>query len=693
MNAISSRLVLLCAAALALPCAAQAQVTALEKIVVTAQKREESTVDIPSSVTVLSEKSLEMRGIRTLQDISFAVPGVAMRVDGPGSYELYMRGVGNLGGSEAVTSVYLDETLTTLYLYRQLDLRSLDIERVEVLKGPQGTLYGQGASAGTIRFISRKPVLNDFQGRTEAEMSFIENGDSNEKVTAVLNLPAVDDVLAFRIAATSEWGGGWIDQPEAGLKDANNQDLFNIRAQMLWRPTDALEVNATAAVYQLDSQLGLDYEEPDRTIDVGVDRARKLPPRTDDYYLYNLTATYDFGGADLISATSYIDYYRLYTLPYIAPVESQFRPPGGELEGIATWDDQTYQFTQEVRLVSKGGGKFNYTIGAYYRDADSYFQGSGETLFNGTVFPFPYAFANNSKSWSLFADASVMVSERLELGAGVRTFEDDQDFEEYGIAKSETFDSTDPRVYASYAISDNVNIYATIAEGFRSGGFNSFSNPSYGPEKVRNYEIGAKGSNPDSGFSFEVAAYFSDYKDMIRRGLLIVGNQFENIQANIGNVEIKGLEAGFGWRATDRLTLSGSGAYIDAEIVEINATNSVNEVGDPADYVPELSFTLAADYAFQWTAAMDGFVHVDANYRDEVHYTDRFMYYPAFVTQSSDSFALLGARIGASWEKTKLELFVSNLTNENKSVDPFNVWSQGNRTKPRTIGLKAVFDF
>jgi outer membrane receptor protein involved in Fe transport len=693
MSDRSTTLLLACAAALAQPTIGAAQDMGLEEIVVTAQKRSERTIDVPMTVTVLGSESLDARGIRTIQDIAFAVPGVTMRVDGPGSYELFMRGIGNLAGSEAVTTVYLDETPTTLYLYRQLDLRSLDMERVEVLKGPQGTLYGQGAAAGTVRFISRKPVLNEFQGRVEGELSFIDQGDSNEKVTAVFNVPAVDDTLAFRIAATSEWGGGWIDQPEAGLEDANNQDLYNVRAQMLWRPTDVLEVQATAAMYKLDSELGLDYEGPDRTIDVGVDRARVLPPRTDDYYLYSLTATYDFGSVELVSATGYVDYYRYYTLPYIAPVESQFRPVGGDLEGIATWDDQTYQFTQELRLVSKGDSRFNYTLGAYYRDARSRFVGGGETLVNETVFPFPYEFSNASKSWSLFGDASYKLNDRWEVGVGVRKFEDDQDFEEFGIVKQETFDSTDPRVYASYALSPDVKLYANIARGFRSGGFNSFSNPPYSPEKVLSYEIGAKGHVADNRVSFEVAAYFMDYEDKIRRGLLIVNNQFENIQANIGNVEIRGVEAGFGWQVMDRLTLSGSGAYIDSEVVALAADNSVNEVGDPTDYVPEWSFTLAADYDFQWASQIDGFVHVDLNYRDEVLYTDRFMYYPEFATQASESFTVVSARFGARWEQTSLELFVNNVTNENKSVDPFDVWSQGNRTKPRTIGLRITFDF
>jgi iron complex outermembrane recepter protein len=674
--------------------AVHAEVGELEEVIVTAQKRAERSVDVPMALTVLSSDDLEQRGIRSLQDISIAVPGLAMRADGPGSLQVFMRGIGNLAGAEALTSIYMDETPTTLYLWRQLDLRSLDVDHVEVLKGPQGTLYGQGSAAGTVRFITRKPVLDRFEGRAEAEMSFIDEGDSNEKMTGIFNVPLVDDVLAVRVAATGERGGGWIDQPERGIENGNNQDLYNVRTRVLWRPLDALEVNATVAVYRLESELGLDYESEDHTFAMSVDRSRRIRPRIDEYGLYNLTATYDFGSADLTSATSYIDYYRDYALPYIAPVESQFRPVGGNLEGVSTWDDRTYQFTQELRLVSTGERRFNYTVGAYYRDVSSDFSGPIVTLYNSVeLAPFSYVFDNTSKSWSVFADGSVKIGERFEVGAGVRRFRDESQVIEGGFEQNDVFKSTDPRVYASYALNENVKLYANIAKGFRSGGFNGFGQPPYGPEKILNYEIGAKGIILDSRLSFDVAAYFTDYKDMIRRGLLIVDQQFQNVAANIGNVEIKGVEAGFGWRATDRLTFSASGSYIDAEVVEIAATNAANAVGDPADYVPELSYTLAGDYAFQWAAGIDGFVHLDLNHRDEVLYTDRFMYYPEFITQASDSFTLLGARIGVNWKRTSLELFANNLTNENKTVDPFFLWSQANRTKPRTIGLKAAFNF
>jgi len=671
-----------------------AEEPALEEVLVTAQKREERTIDVPMSLTVVGGQQLEERGVRSIQDISMMVPGVAMRQDGPGSLELFMRGVGNLAGAEALASVYMDETPTTLYLWRQLDLRSLDIERIEVLKGPQGTLYGQGAAAGTIRFITHKPVLNELQGRLEGELSSIDHGDSNEKITGIVNVPLATDKLALRIAGTGERGGGWIDQPEAGIKDGNNQDLHNIRARLLWKPLDALEVDATAVSYRMTSELGLDYEEADHTISVGIDRSRRIRPRLDRYELYNVTGTYDFGGASLTSATSYIDYYREYTLPYIAPVESMFRPVGGDLEGISTYDDINYQFTQELRLVSSGERKFGYTLGAYYRDVRADFSGPVQTLYNGVeLAPYTYTMITASKSWSVFADGSVKLGSRWELGAGVRSFHDDSSIIELDFPQSATFESTDPRAYASFALNDNVKFYGNVAKGFRSGGFNGAGQPNYDPEKLINYELGAKGVLPAAGFSFDVAVFFTDYKDMIRRGLVIVNQQFQNIAANIGTVHIKGIEAGLGWRATDRLTLSASGSYYDTEVTQLNATNGANAVGDPSDYVPKFAYTLAGDYTFPLSSAANGFVHVDLNHRDPVLYTDRFMYYPQFITQSSDEFTLIGARVGVRWDRVSVELFGNNLTNENKAIDPFILWSQANRTKPRTIGLKGVYSF
>jgi iron complex outermembrane receptor protein len=347
-----------------------------------------------------------------------------------------------------------------------------------------------------------------------------------------------------------------------------------------------------------------------------------------------------------------------------------------------------------LRLVSNSGGPFHYTLGAYYRDVSGDFSGPIDTLYNGVeLAPYVYISNNASKSYSMFADGSVKLGDRWEVGGGVRKFHDDSNIFDGALTQSATFKSTDPRVYASYALNSNVKVYANVAKGFRSGGFNANGQPTYDPEKLINYEIGAKGLLPAANLSFDAAVFYTDYQDMIRRGLLVVDQQFQNIAANIGTVHIKGVELGTGWRATDQLTLSASGSYYHTEVVKLNATNAANAVGDPSDYVPKFSYTLAGDYTFPLSGNSRGFVHVDLNHRDPVLYTDRFMYYPQYITQASDSFTLLGARIGARWEQLSLELFGNNLTNENKSMDPFALWDQANRTKPRTLGVKGSYSF
>ncbi|MBL8265894.1 TonB-dependent receptor, partial [Steroidobacter sp.] len=557
------------------------------------------------------------------------------------------------------------------------------------------------AVAGAVRFITGVPKLDKIEGKVAADVSFIDGGDSNEKISGVLNLPLVTDKLAVRIAATGEQGGGWIDQPAAGIEDGNNQDITNVRVKMRWLPTENLTLDLTAASYHLTSELGLDYETADHRVNMPISDDRRIRRRLDEYGLYSLAGTYDLGFAEIIATTSYIDYYREYTLPYFAG-EGTYSYANGS-QGISTYDDQSYQSSQEVRLVSKGDSAFKYTAGAYHRKVKSDYYGLTDGLYDGFLFTnSEYIEKYQSDSWSFFADGSIKVGERGEIGAGVRSFRDRvTSFGGFPLATyQDTFTSTDPRVYGSYALTDNVKLYANVAKGFRSGGFNLFPAVAYGPEKAINYEIGSKGVIPGARLSYEVAAFFTDYDDMLRRGVVQrPGGAFQNLTSNIGRAEIKGLEVGFGWRPADSLMLSVSGTYLDGEVVEVKAVNrpgeitSANQVGDKVDYVPKFSYTFAADYSFAWAAGVSGFLHLDLNHRDEVYYTDAFLYVPGAVEQSSDSFTLLGARIGATWQQISVELFGNNLTNENKLVDPFDIWSQANRTKPRTFGVKTTYSF
>jgi iron complex outermembrane recepter protein len=589
--------------------------------------------------------------------------------------------------------VYLDEAPLSLTGFDQLDSRVMDLQRVEVLKGPQGTLYGQGSVAGAIRYITNKPRLDAFEGKVDVSETFIDGGDSRETFTGVMNAPLVADKLAVRVAATLEQGGGWQDQPQAGIKNGNNQDLVNARAKVLWQISDQFAADAMVVIHRNESKLGLGYENPDRTITVGVDRARVLIPKEFDYDLYNLNLVYDFGGAQLLSATTYIDHHHQYPFSYIGGPQTIY---GGALEGTDKRFSKAHQVTEELRLSSNGEGPWSWTVGAFYKSLDNQLEALFDTLFGSFYFPEAYFLdRSSSESYALFADVGWQITERFELGAGVRYFEEDQTTFDGALEESDSFDSVDPRVYASFKLAEDLNLYASAAKGFRSGGFNRGDLPNYEPESLWSYELGLKGQSRNGIVGFEAAVYYSDYSDMLRRGLVFVPNaspQFQQLTSNIGTVEVKGVEGGITVRATQKLTLNATASYIDSEITEVKATDATNIAGDPVDYVPELSYTLGAHYSFD-LGMLPAYLRLDYSYRDAVSYVDRSSFPAQNVPQFSDDIGLLDARFGLDWNQAWLEIYGTNLTNQNKWIDPYHEWTNANRTRPRAIGVKVGYNF
>ncbi|MBB6093736.1 outer membrane receptor protein involved in Fe transport [Povalibacter uvarum] len=689
----SKQLLVLTAVAVAQPALTLAQEVTLEEIIVTAQKREQRLIEVPVAITAISGSELQQRGLSSVQDISFAVPGLTMREDGPGSYTIFMRGLSNQYGSDALVGVYLDEAPLSLTGFDQLDSRVMDLERVEVLKGPQGTLYGQGSVAGAIRYITKKPVLDAFEGSIEASETFIDDGDTKETFTGVINIPIVKDKFALRLAGTIENGGGWQDQPQAGIEDGNNQDLKNFRAKALWKITDKFSADAMIVIHRNESELGLGFENPDRTITVAVDRSRVLIPKKFEYNLYNLNLTYDFGGAELLSASTYIDHHHEYPFSYIGGPESFYQ---GALEGTDARYSLANQFSQELRLASTGEGPLTWTLGAFYKKLNNQLEAYYDTLYAGVYFPPAYYLSKDgNESYALFADLAWAITDRIEVGAGVRYFEDDQDTFDGTESESDSFNSTDPRVYASFKLAENMNLYASAAKGFRSGGFNRGDLPNYQPESLWSYELGLKGLVADGLLSFELAAYYSDYSDMLRRGLVLVPDaepQFQQLTSNVGAVEVKGMEAGVTWRATDNLTLNATAAYNDSEITEVNALDATNLPGDRVDYVPELAYTLGAHFSFEM-GSLPSYFRVDYSYRDAMSYIDRTSFPAENVPQWSDDIGLLDARLGVTWNAAWFELYGMNLSNQNKWIDPYHDWTNANRTRPRAIGIKVGYNF
>ena len=675
-----------------------------EMIVVTAQKREQKLVDVPMAISVLGGEELAEKGVASVQDLSFSVPGLTMREDGPGSYTIFMRGLANQSGSGALVGQYLDEAPLSLGGFTQLSPVALDLERIEVLKGPQGTLYGQGAAAGVIRYITNKPDLDAFSAAVTGEVYDVDQGDVGYKTSAVINVPIATGKAALRVAALYEDGGGWIDQPEAGIKDGNGTELLNVRAQLLLQPTDRFSAKAMVQIHRAETQLGLGFEEPDRTVDIGIDRATVLIPKKFDFTTYNLELNYDLDFAQLVSATTYTEFDEQYPFTYIPR-------PGNFSFGFVEGSDARYghvsQFSQELRLAS-ASGPFQWTVGGFYalgkdRGSADYgyvFAENGDLYENGGVLIDNLYFFSKGKTenYSIFADISYDLTDRLTIGGGIRYFHDKQrDLSERvpgaGVTKRASFESTDPRVVVSYRFADNARVYASYGQGFRSGGFNEDPFGPYGPESVETYEVGSKGSFGGGLFQYEVAGFITNYSDMIRRRLVNVDGLLLPESSNIGKARVKGLEFGVQVRPATGLTFGVNAAYLDSKIVDTDPGDQVNIIGDLTDYTPKLSYSASANYDFAVSDSVDAFVRVDFNFRDKVTYTDRSSFFANVLPQKSDTLSLLNARLGFDFGRFNAEIYGSNLLNINRAIDPYQGWANSNRTRPRVIGLKVGAKF
>jgi outer membrane receptor protein involved in Fe transport len=687
------------------PQAASAAPPASTEIVITAQKREQRLVDVPMAVSVVSGTELKQKGIESVQDLSYWVPGLTMREDGPGSDTIFLRGLANQSAPGALVTEYLDESPLSLSGYDQLSPVVLDLQRVEVLKGPQGTLYGQGSAGGTIRFITNKPKLDRTEGRVEGTLYDVADGAVGDKVVGIINLPVVEHQLAVRLAGSYESGGGWVDQPQAGIRNGNGTRLFQARGEALWNITDRLNSLTTVSYYNAWTKLGLGYEEPGHVVDVGIDRSEILIPKHIRYTLYNETLNYDLGFANLVSATSYVHYKHQYPFSYIPR-------PGNFSYGYTEGNDARYvrahQFSQEARLTS-AGKPLEWTLGAFYTngrrtltDYYSYMYAPGGDLYSGgpaAIYTDQYYFSmNGSKTLSFFGDATYHVTPRLSVDAGVRHFRDKESglityVPNSGDVQRGTFTSTDPRFSLTYKFTPHASFYVNVARGFRSGGFNSAPLPPFKPETIWSYEAGTKGSTAGGLLDFDVAAFLENYTNMIRRRLVLVNGQFASDLDNIGKVRVKGVEASLGLHPTSALTFYGNLAYLHSVIVSTDPNDAVNIVGDRVDYTPRWSYTLGANYSFRWSSSVPGFARIDFSHRDKVTYIDRSSFFPSALPQTSDNLNLLNARIGATINGVDVQLFGENLLNEDHSIDPYVGWANANRTRPRVIGIQVGHSF
>lgn len=692
----------------------------IEEVIVTAQKREQAAQDIPISLFAVTGDTLEQAGINSLEGIRDIAAGLEIVSVNPGAVQIAMRGVTNLSGgieSTAAVGYYLDETPVSAFATAMPEFAMWDANRVEVLRGPQGTLFGEGSMGGTIRVITNKPDSSDFYGRVQAEVSTIDGGDTGYAGRGVVNIPLAEDTLALRLTLSHIDQGGWVDVPDLDEEDTNNIQSTDIRAALRWTPSDKLTVDLSY-MYQdleldntfgqtspgvLDPQDQLSYAGP-----VG-----QLSTEASDYDLFNLTIDYDLGFASLVSATSSFNQDRSWLDDLTPQMPLFFGIPGtSDSTGSTTVD----VFTQEFRLVSIGDERLDWTTGVFFKTND---REAVQTFFFdlpawGLVDQAASLQESSADSWAVFADIDFEFTDRWSGQLGGRYYSDDRELTTTDLEDSLIFGTVagtvtsgsgsdshfSPKVALTWT-GDDTLFYAKVANGFRSGGTNpnhSFKPDQipdiFGPEELWSYELGLKNTLAGGQVQLNAYVYFNDWTDL-QLGFVTDDGLFGYTE-NAGSAESKGGELEFLWLPTDRLTWAVNLSYTNAKITE-DVYNAFGELiaakGNKIPFVPEWSLGTTLDYIWPVSDKLEGVVHLGYAFRD-ANYSE-----PSNdEARENDKYNQVRLRGGIQGERWGLYAFVTNLLNEDDTTYKLRPVAATPLTyttyvRPRTIGVEATWDF
>lgn len=618
----------------------------LPAISVSATKREEDLQDVPQSISVQTGKNLDVRETQDLRDYVGSIPGVNLISTNPSLNDVIIRGVAPLAGWAPTVGYYMDETPISV-AYRFYPLQSFDIERVEVLRGPQGTLYGEGSMGGTIRVITAKPSLGGFQSKINSTFSTTENGGQNKSVKAMVNFPLLKNKLGIRVVGYTQENDGWINNkgknynPRTGKEESgekvNNYKTSGGRIQIHYLPTKNLDILASFSTGKNDAG---SYFRANKNLEQNTG-SRQVS--NDEYLLSNITLNYLTPWANLtLSGSSYkrtmgrvVDYG--FTLPFLDQIFGQFGFP--PFSASWTVEDDIYEIlTGEARLVSNSEGPLQWTVGAFFKKYKRKWDFNGDSKEHippeviaglGQVFGvnisdvYRIDDSTGTAQTAFFGEASYKISSNLNITAGLRIFKEDRfakswngglfpllltNVPEMSIDLTEKASVVNHKFTLTYRASHNLLTYATIAGGYRSGGENTFYEffpgvaVSYDPEKLMNQELGIKSSWLNNRLIANGSFYYNKWTDM-----QVESRAFQLLEAyeNVGKAHASGVDGEVIWLAAKGLEVSIGGNWTDAETdVELKLPMGDDEhyetipKGTQIPRVPETSFNFATQYAF-----------------------------------------------------------------------------------------------
>ena len=712
----------------------------LEEVVVTAQKRAESLQEVPIAVAVLSDEDLINQGVSGTQGLQAAIPGLVYNNTGA-TAQPFLRGVGTRlaqNGLDLSVATNVDDRYIARPTASLFELA--DIERIEVLKGPQGTLYGRNATGGAIRVIT-KDVDDEFSGTFKASAGNYES----YTVSGTVNLPLADN-FGMRITGLGKWRDGYAKNVDPrGRSEFDDLDYQAFRTKFRWDMSESATARLTLDYWQRDDLGGVEnvdlspgnlgttkFLAAANNTPITTEKGKLASAMTDsnegEEFSSQLRLDFSLGdsGIDLVSITTYNDF----ELDWIGDADGG---SGKHLDAFVF--EKSDGFSQEIQLLSNNDSALSWILGGYYFSDEHDYELTVD--FSDVVPGFLFSQSAQSidaESWAIFGQLSWTFFEKATLTLGGRYTEDDKDV--VGVASqlepvtlgagvpidlSDSWSEFTPKASLEYLINEDVMVYFTYARGFKSGGFNYpavTSKPpaesALDPEILDMYEIGLKGDFLGSALRLSAAGYYYDYTDLqVTRAAAGVGAAVTT--ENAANAEIWGFDLDAVWAVTGDMTLSAGLNVLDTEYKDYtasafifkipgNTASSYAEAGmtrtplvaDGLDMIraPDFSFYLSGEYVFRLSNAS---LPIFLSYSYKGEYDFDFVAGPREALLTQDDYGLLNGR--ATYEpdhgKWAIALFAHNMTDEDYYDD--NVANGAgirvNRGAPRTYGVELSYNF
>jgi len=657
-------------------------------IVITAEKRSQRVLDVPQSVSVISGESLDNQHAERLSDYLTRVPSANIVENQAGNSRIVLRGI-NAGGVGATVATYIDEapfgSATGLANGAILapDIDPFDLARVEVLRGPQGTLYGANSLGGLVKYVTVEPNTRDFGAAAELGGEDVSHGDTGWWARAAGNVP-LSSAAAFRLTGFYRRDPGFIDDPNHG-HDVNDGREYGGRFSLLLAPTSRLKIRGSVLLENIRSN-GTNAVDLDpvtfEPVLGSLDHLRVInEPNDIDYRLYNATVEYDFGAVALTSASSYgtLDQKQIEDASsvYGALLTGALKMPLGA--GVNQGMTQR-RFTQEVRLASTHNDIIQWTIGGFYthernRLAQDLYAVDGVTgatipSLDGLVI---VSLPSRYSEYAGFANATWHIVPKFDLTAGGRwshnTQSDVQDTSGLLAGGAQSFGGHSSDSVFTYSVAPtfkpnaNTRIYARVAKGYRPGGPNAVSPLApagvprqFGPDTTTNYEIGLKTQTDDHLLSLEVTGFLIDWKDI---QLLAQIDGF-GVNANGGAARSKGIELTAGLNPTRNLSFFANGSYVSAHLTKNTPAVVGGRDGDPLPYNPKWQWTVGAEYEQPVSVALTAHAGLSWHYTG-IRFSD---FDPANGQRRLPAFSEFDAHAGLDIGRFRLDAFAHNITDK-----------------------------